>query len=681
MQFLEEQCTLRKADMPASTRIVKIPELMFLIASFLEEDSAYQSIASCLLVSKQFHVIFEPFLYKTIDLRRIRPPQPIDCVVLPGESQPRLPFQETLYHKGHLVRSVHAEFLQTVVDSPSSTPYYTGLQLHFSHLSTYLLPYCYELESLHIYQHGSSVPYFQQEYWDHLITLIQQNRRTLKSLTIEMNIRMIFPTAVWEAISDLQDLVHLSVSGVTINGFLEQCDKNHGGSNTSNSPLSVPPNLEAFLDACERAESLLLENFSITTLPVTQAYLQDPNSRWQAFGKRRRKSKPFKNLITLDDFPSTVPLSDRTNLLSKLNSSCSSSSSLSTSPSSCHIDSEWEPEIALARANAKCRLDQEHQIQRRYRDLKSLRYFGRSAVELTLFRYLLIQGSKSLTHISWNTRFADFYLPARITLFVARCLVDVATGCIGENNNKDWDLPARGPNGEVIDFGSIAITDQLMPGNLINNNTGAINDSNNSNNNNNYGFTPHHAYHKRGLTSLRSLELWDGFPFTDDQIAHILDSLTCPLKELKVSESGFGTLSLDALFRQKGAVEKTISELGSKNRDKDHNNTADGNGNDNTCGLDNRSSITEATFPGNIGGSSDSTGDGGPETIGLSSQSLPATVAAAATWKQPGYFRLPHSSALEKLDLTSCPDVTEEMVQEIRMHCPNLKELILTSQD
>ncbi|KAI8350272.1 hypothetical protein B0O80DRAFT_500863 [Mortierella sp. GBAus27b] len=52
------------------------------------------------------------------------------------------------------------------------------------------------------------------------------------------------------------------------------------------------------------------------------------------------------------------------------------------------------------------------------------------------------------------------------------------------------------------------------------------------------------------LAALESLELWDGFPYTDMEIAAILNSLGRPLKELSVVESGFRELAMKALLDQ-----------------------------------------------------------------------------------------------------------------------------------
>ncbi|KAF8936803.1 hypothetical protein BGZ58_003720 [Dissophora ornata] len=117
------------------------------------------------------------------------------------------------------------------------------------------------------------------------------------------------------------------------------------------------------------------------------------------------------------------------------------------------------------------------------------------------------------------------------------------------------------------------------------------------------------------LGSLTGLELWDGMPFTDEDICAVLDSLTSPLIELSVSESGFGEMSLASLLRQPSLQNTTQNMLGQ----------------------------------------------------GESSTTLDVRYGQ----------RAPHCTKLQIIDLTDCPDVTDEMAELIRESCPHLKTLSL----
>ncbi|KAF9111841.1 hypothetical protein BGX27_004375 [Mortierella sp. AM989] len=130
----------------------------------------------------------------------------------------------------------------------------------------------------------------------------------------------------------------------------------------------------------------------------------------------------------------------------------------------------------------------------------------------------------------------------------------------------------------------------------------------------------------RGLGMLESLELWDGMPFTDQNIADILDALSSPLKELSVVESGFEDMALAALLRQPHS-QKTAQE-----------------------------------------------GVLGAETGSKTEEESTSTLAQPQQTYQT--LRPPHCTTLQRLDLTDCPYLTTEMVQQIRDACPNLKELI-----
>jgi len=112
------------------------------------------------------------------------------------------------------------------------------------------------------------------------------------------------------------------------------------------------------------------------------------------------------------------------------------------------------------------------------------------------------------------------------------------------------------------------------------------------------------------LAALKSLELWDGMPFSDQEIAFILDSLVTPLKELSVAESGFGELALTSLLRQPN--QDHLLDLGH---------------------------------------------------AGATNESAQATKLR----------RIPHTATLEDLDLSDCPDVTETMILRIGALSPNLK--------
>ncbi|KAF9359051.1 hypothetical protein BGX34_008562, partial [Mortierella sp. NVP85] len=112
------------------------------------------------------------------------------------------------------------------------------------------------------------------------------------------------------------------------------------------------------------------------------------------------------------------------------------------------------------------------------------------------------------------------------------------------------------------------------------------------------------------LAALKSLELWDGMPFSDQEIASILDSLVMPLKKLSVAESGFGELALTSLLRQPS--QDHLLDLGH---------------------------------------------------AGATNNSAQATKLR----------RIPHTATLEDLDLSDCPDVTETMILRIRALSPNLK--------
>ncbi|KAG0365757.1 hypothetical protein BGZ54_006245 [Gamsiella multidivaricata] len=115
------------------------------------------------------------------------------------------------------------------------------------------------------------------------------------------------------------------------------------------------------------------------------------------------------------------------------------------------------------------------------------------------------------------------------------------------------------------------------------------------------------------LQNLEYLNLWDGLPFKDEEIARILDSLGRPLKELRVSASEFGYLSWNALLRghSQMEVDPTATE-------------------------------------------SDSS--------------------------RPDVVRLAHAATLRTLDLTLCPDVTDDMLAQIKRDFPRLEQLLLREE-
>ncbi|KAF9351662.1 hypothetical protein BGX26_010375 [Mortierella sp. AD094] len=125
----------------------------------------------------------------------------------------------------------------------------------------------------------------------------------------------------------------------------------------------------------------------------------------------------------------------------------------------------------------------------------------------------------------------------------------------------------------------------------------------------------------RGLGSLERLELWDGMPFTDQEIADILDALPSPLKELSIPESGFDENSLAALLSQP------------------HSQPA--------------SQVINA-----------GTGTGTGEE----------SMKALQTQRQ--VRRAPHSTTLRYLNLSDCPYMTSEMVEQIKDACPRLEHFI-----
>ncbi|KAF9160966.1 hypothetical protein BGX20_002321 [Mortierella sp. AD010] len=122
-----------------------------------------------------------------------------------------------------------------------------------------------------------------------------------------------------------------------------------------------------------------------------------------------------------------------------------------------------------------------------------------------------------------------------------------------------------------------------------------------------------------GLGSLKRLELWDGMPFSDREIADILDVLPTPLEELCIPESGFDENALVALLSQP------------------HSQSAS-------------QEIRAMT-----------------ETGGESMQIL-------QTQKQ--VRRAPHSTTLRYLNLSDCPYITKEMAELIQDACPKLDRFI-----
>ncbi|KAI1317160.1 hypothetical protein EDD11_008951 [Mortierella claussenii] len=146
----------------------------------------------------------------------------------------------------------------------------------------------------------------------------------------------------------------------------------------------------------------------------------------------------------------------------------------------------------------------------------------------------------------------------------------------------------------------------------------------------------------RGLLSLQSLDLWDGLPFTDTEIACILDALTVPLQVLSVPESGFGELATAALFRQP-------------------------------------SSLSHAALVQAVAG--DEAHSSGFEGLAGGGNSMLNTVPPdPPIVVHPGFYqRPPHAATLKRLDLTDCPDITDDTLQRIKDMCPVLKTLIVST--
>ncbi|KAF8979939.1 hypothetical protein BGZ46_004821 [Entomortierella lignicola] len=119
-----------------------------------------------------------------------------------------------------------------------------------------------------------------------------------------------------------------------------------------------------------------------------------------------------------------------------------------------------------------------------FKNITSFTFFGRSDLTLVLFSHCLEAASHTLRRLTWNTEYPTRYRPT-----------DNIASIVAKAIVK------------------------------------AVNSS-----------TP------RGLESLESLHLWDGMPFSDQEIAEILDALPNPLKELIVPESDFDKLSLKALL-------------------------------------------------------------------------------------------------------------------------------------
>ncbi|KAG0005876.1 hypothetical protein BGZ65_009948 [Modicella reniformis] len=124
------------------------------------------------------------------------------------------------------------------------------------------------------------------------------------------------------------------------------------------------------------------------------------------------------------------------------------------------------------------------------------------------------------------------------------------------------------------------------------------------------------------LAALESLELWDGMPFTDKELAAILDSLANPLKEFSVADSRFGEEALISLLRQP---------------------------------------LTSGSHQDLLLLSDNST-----------KGESPTTTTTTTTTLNP-FRQVAHCATLQKLDLSDCQDVTEDMIQQITASCPDLK--------